>query len=74
MPISIACQIFLTEWLIRSWMVGNPALPALIAELHQPEISDRAFEAAETFLGDSFQGSDRNPSGYVVAIKQRFTL
>jgi len=50
------------------------ALPALIAELNQPEISDRAFEAAETFLGDSFEGSDRNPTGYVVAIKQRFTL
>jgi hypothetical protein len=48
------------------------ALPALIAESNQPEISDRAFEAAETFLGDSFE--DRNPSGYVVAIKQRFTL
>jgi HEAT repeat protein len=50
------------------------ALPALIAELNQPEISERAFEAAETFLGDSLEGSDRSPSGYVVAIKQRFTL
>jgi HEAT repeat protein len=50
------------------------ALPALIAELNQPEISDRAFEAAETFVGDSLEGSDRSPSGYVAALKQRFSL
>lgn len=50
------------------------ALPALIAELNQPEIPDRAFEAAETFMGDSLEESDRDPSKYVFAIKQRFTL
>ena len=50
------------------------ALPALIAELSQPEVSDRAFESAETFLGNILDGSDRNPSGYVVTIKRRFTL
>ena len=50
------------------------ALPALIAELNQSEIHDRAFEAAETFLGDSLEGLDRNPTDYVAAIKQRFTL
>jgi HEAT repeat protein len=50
------------------------ALPVLITELNQPEVSERAFEAAETFLGDSLEGSDRSPSGYAVAIKQRFTL
>jgi hypothetical protein len=42
--------------------------------LNQPEISDRAFEAAETFVGDSLEGSDRSPSGYVAALKQRFSL
>jgi HEAT repeat protein len=50
------------------------ALPALIAELNQPEPSDRAFEAAETFVGGSLDEPERNPSQYIAAIKQRFCL
>jgi HEAT repeat protein len=50
------------------------ALPALIAELNQPEISDRVIEAAEGFLSETEQAEERSPSDYVAALKKRFSL
>jgi hypothetical protein len=49
-------------------------LPALIAELNQPEISDRLIEAAEAFLTDNVQRADRSPGDYVAALKKHFPL
>jgi HEAT repeat protein len=48
------------------------ALPTLIAELNQPEISDRVIEAAEAFLGDKEQTADRSPGDFVAALKKHF--
>jgi HEAT repeat protein len=50
------------------------ALPALIAELNQPKISDRVIEAAEEFLGNKEQWADRSPGNYVAALKKHFLL
>lgn len=50
------------------------ALPALVAELNQPEISDRVIEAAQAFLSETEQVADRSPGDYVAALKQRFSL
>jgi HEAT repeat protein len=50
------------------------ALPALIAELSRPEISDRVLEAAEAFLSESEPGADRRPADYVAALKRHFSL
>ena len=52
----------------------NRVLPALIHELEQTEVSDHAFEAAETLLDDSLNDSDRNPKEYIEAIKYHFSL
>jgi hypothetical protein len=50
------------------------ALPALVAELDQPEISDRMIEAAESFLGESEDRHDWSPRDYVAALKMRFSM
>ena len=50
------------------------ALPPLIVELNQPEISDRVIEAAQAFLGEKQQGADRSPGDYIVALKKDFSL
>jgi HEAT repeat protein len=50
------------------------ALPALIAELNQPEVSDPLKEAAESFLGANESLSDWGPSDYLRALKDHFSL
>jgi HEAT repeat protein len=50
------------------------ALPALIFELNQPEISSRVIEAAKAFLDETNQPVDWSPSDYVAALKKRFSL
>jgi len=50
------------------------ALPALVAELNQPEISDRVLEAAQAFLGETKQAAYRSSGDYVAALKKRFAL
>lgn len=50
------------------------ALPTLVAELGQPEISDRVFEAAQAFLSETEQAADRSPVDWVAALKKRFAL
>jgi HEAT repeat protein len=50
------------------------ALPAIVAELNQPEISDCVIEAAESFLG---KGEDRHnwrPGDYIATLKKQFSL
>lgn len=49
-------------------------LPTLIAELDQPEISDRVIEAAAEFLDEKEQGAGRSPGDYVAALKRHFSL
>jgi HEAT repeat protein len=50
------------------------ALPVLIAELSQTEMSDRVIEAAEAFLSEKEQGANRSPGDYVAALKKHFSL
>jgi HEAT repeat protein len=50
------------------------ALPALVAELNQSEISDRVLEAAQAFLSETEQAADQSPGDYVAALKKRFSL
>jgi HEAT repeat protein len=50
------------------------ALPVLITELNQTEISDRIIEAAECFLGEDKQRMNWSPSDYADALKKYFTL
>ena len=50
------------------------ALPALIDELNQPEISTRVIEAADAFLVDKERAADRSPGEYVVALKKNFSF
>ena len=50
------------------------ALPALIAEFDQSEISPRVIEAAEAFLGEKERADDRSPGDYLAALKRRFHL
>jgi HEAT repeat protein len=50
------------------------ALPALITELDQPEISDRVTEAAAAFLGEKENRADRSAGDYSAALKGRFSL
>lgn len=50
------------------------ALPALFAELEKPEVPDRAFEAAEMFIGGALDESERSASEYALAIRKRFSL
>jgi HEAT repeat protein len=46
-------------------------LPVLIAELSQPEITDRVTEAAEAFLSEEEQATERSPVDYIAALKKR---
>jgi HEAT repeat protein len=48
------------------------AVPALIAELNQREISDRLREAAETFLGENEQRVGWGPSDFTGALRKQF--
>jgi HEAT repeat protein len=48
------------------------ALPKLIAELNQSEISSCVMEAAEAFLGESENRDTWRPKNYVDALKKRF--
>jgi hypothetical protein len=48
--------------------------PNLIAELKQPEISDRVIEAAESFLGENGPRESWRPENYVDALKKRFSM
>ncbi len=50
------------------------ALPQLIVELNQPDVSDRVKEAAESILSVSEQRIDRSPSDYVAELKKQFSL
>lgn len=50
------------------------ALPKLIAELKQPEISDCVIEAAESFLGEDEHTETWRPANYVDALKKRFSM
>jgi HEAT repeat protein len=47
-------------------------VPILIAELNQPESSDRIKEAAEFFMGENEHRADWSPSDYVVALQRHF--
>lgn len=49
------------------------ALPALITELNQAELSDRVYEAAEAFLDRAVEEPRRSPNEYVAALKTRFS-
>jgi hypothetical protein len=59
-------------------MVGkrkdHRALPAILAELNQPEISDCVIEAAESFLGKSEDKQNWRPGDYVAALKKQYSL
>jgi HEAT repeat protein len=50
------------------------AVPALIAELNQREISDRLREAAGTFLGVNEPRTGWSPNEFVEALRKRFAL
>lgn len=50
------------------------AVPALIAELNQPEISDRLREAAEAFLGENEQRVGWGPNDFAEALRKQFAL
>jgi HEAT repeat protein len=50
------------------------AVPALIDELNQPEISSRVIEAADAFLVDKERAADRSPGDYVAALKKHLPL
>jgi len=50
------------------------AVPALIAELNQREISDRLREAAETFLGENEQRLGWGPNDFAGALRKQFAL
>jgi HEAT repeat protein len=50
------------------------AVPALISELNQREISDRLRGAAETFLGVSERRSGWSPSDFAEALRKYFAL
>jgi len=50
------------------------AVPALIAELNQREISDRLKEAAETFLGENEQRLGWGPNDFAGALRKQFAL
>jgi HEAT repeat protein len=50
------------------------ALPALIAELNQPEISDRLKEAAESFLNENERRVGWSPTDYATALRRHFSL
>lgn len=50
------------------------AIPELIAELNQLEISDRVIEATESFLGENEDTENWKPGNYVDALKKRFSM
>ena len=50
------------------------ALPALIAELNGPEISDCVVEAAKSFLGEGEDRQNWRPGDYVATLKKQFSL
>jgi HEAT repeat protein len=50
------------------------ALPALIAELNEPEISMRITDAAESFLGEGEDRKNWHQDSYVAALRKRFSL
>jgi hypothetical protein len=50
------------------------ALPALIVELSQPEMSVRVIDAAEAFLSETGRAADRSPDHLVAALKERFSF
>jgi HEAT repeat protein len=50
------------------------AVPALIAELNQLEISYRLREAAETFLGENEQHEGWGPNDFAEALRKQFAL
>jgi len=50
------------------------ALPKLIAELNQPEISDCVIEAAKSFLGEGEHEENWRPENYVDALKKRLSM
>lgn len=50
------------------------AVPALISELNQPEVSDRLREAAEAFLGENEQRMEWGPNDFAEALRKQFAL
>lgn len=50
------------------------AIPALIAELEQPDISDRLRDAAELFLGENEQRVEWTSEDYVAVLRKRVSL
>jgi HEAT repeat protein len=50
------------------------SLPAIIAELNQPKISDCVIEAAESFLGKGEDRQNWRPGDYVATLKKQFSL
>jgi HEAT repeat protein len=50
------------------------ALPAVIAELNDPEMTTRITDAAELFLGEGENRQDWRPGDYVAALRKRFSL
>jgi HEAT repeat protein len=50
------------------------ALPVLISELNQPEVSNAVLEAAQSFLSENEPRADRSPGDYVAALKKKFSL
>lgn len=50
------------------------ALPTLITELQQTEMSVRMIEAAEAYLSGKEIGSSRSPQDYIDALKQNFNF
>ena len=50
------------------------AVPALIAELNHPDISDRLKDAAEAFLSDNEDRIVWSPNDYATALRKHFSL